>query len=53
MVDDLIVGIKAGLASKALENAVSDCGALLEEHDVELRPDDEDELPDEPRIRDR
>lgn len=53
VVDDLIMGIKAGRAAKALEKAVSDCGALLEEYDVELRPDDEDELPDEPRIRER
>jgi putative membrane protein len=53
VVDDLISGIKAGRAAKALEEAVTVCGKLLEEHGVERRPDDEDELPDEPRIRDR
>ena len=53
VVDELIDGIKAGQAAKALETAISVCGALLEEHGVEQRTDDEDELPDEPRIRDR
>jgi len=53
VVDELIDGIKAGQAAKALEKAISVCGVLLEEHGVERRTDDEDELPDEPRIRDR
>jgi putative membrane protein len=53
VVDGLITGIKAGRAAKALEKAISDCGDLLEEYGVERRTDDEDELPDEPRIRER
>jgi len=53
VVDVLIEGIKAGQAAKALEAAISACGKLLEEHGVERRADDEDELHDEPRIRER
>jgi len=53
LIDDLIVGIKAGRAAKALEEAIFHCGGLLEQYEVERRPDDEDELPDAPRMRDR
>jgi putative membrane protein len=53
LVDDLIAGIKAKRAAAALVEAVTRCGRLLEQYDVERRPDDEDELPDAPRIRER
>jgi uncharacterized membrane protein len=53
LVDDLIVGIKAKRAAVALVEAVTRCGGLLERYEVERRPDDEDELPDAPRIRER
>jgi putative membrane protein len=53
VVDDLIVGIKAKRAATALVEAISRCGGLLEQYEVERRPDDEDELPDAPRIRER
>ena len=53
VVDDLIVGIKAKRAAAALVEAITRCGGLLEQYDVERRPDDEDELPDAPRIRER
>ena len=53
VVDDLIVGIKEGRAAKSLEAAISRCGELLEEYGVERRVDDEDELSDEPRVKER
>lgn len=53
LVDDLITGIKAGRAAAALVEAIARCGGLLEQFEVERRPDDEDELPDAPRIRER
>ena len=53
VVDDLIGGIKANRAAAALVEAVTRCGGLLEQYQVARRPDDEDELPDAPRIRDR
>jgi putative membrane protein len=53
LIDDLIVGIKAGRAAGALVEAITRCGGLLEQYEVERRPDDEDELPDAPRIRER
>jgi len=53
VVDDLIVGIKAKRAAAALVEAIGRCGGLLEQYEVERRPDDEDELSDAPRIRER
>jgi putative membrane protein len=53
LVDDLIAGIKAGRAVEALVEAIAHCGGLLEQYEVERRPDDEDELPDAPRVRER
>ena len=53
LVDDLIAGIKAGRAAGALIEAITRCGGLLEQYEVERRPDDEDELTDAPRIRER
>ena len=53
LVDDLIVGIKAKRALRPWSrrsHAVAGCSRNTE---VERRPDDEDELPDAPRIRER
>ena len=51
LVDDLVAGIKAGRAPEALRETLTRCGDVLERHEIELRPDDEDELSDAPRIR--
>ena len=53
IIDDLVAGIREGKAPSAVVAAIDACGELLEERDVTLRPDDEDELPDAPRIRER
>lgn len=53
VVDDVVRGMKAGRAAKALVEAVTRCGGLLEEFEIERRSDDENELPDAPRIRER
>lgn len=51
IVDELVAGIRAGDATGALVRAVERCGRLLEERGVRIRPDDVDELRDEPRVR--
>ncbi len=53
VVDELVAGIRAGRAADAMRQAVTRCGEILAEHEVVLRPDDTDELPDAPRIRER
>lgn len=53
IVAELRAGIRAGRLADALVGAVAACGALLESHRLEIRPDDADELPDAPRIRER
>lgn len=53
LVDDLVAGIKAGRAAAALVETIARCGEVLETHRVEIRPDDEDELADAPRLRER
>jgi putative membrane protein len=49
---DLAAGIRRGAAPAALIAAVGRCGRLLEERRVDRRPDDADELADEPRLSD-
>jgi len=51
LVADLVAGMAAGRAADALCEVIGRCGALLEEHRVARRSDDEDELSDAPRIR--
>lgn len=46
-------GIHKGQAAEALLAAVEACGALLEQHGVERRADDRNELDDRVRIHDR
>jgi len=53
LIDELVAGIKAGRAAEAMRQAVTRCGEVLVEHEVVLRPDDTDELPDAPRVRKR
>lgn len=53
VVADLVDGIRANRPAEALEAAVVECGRLLTEHRLEIRPDDIDELPNELRMRDR
>ena len=53
VVENLIAGIRAGNPADALVTAITECGRLLKEHRLEIKPDDADELPNELRIRDR
>ncbi len=53
LIDDLVAGIKARRAAESLQEVITRCGQKLTEHDVDVRPDDEDELADAPRVRDR
>ena len=53
LMDDLVSGIRAGRAPAALAEVIGRCGELLEKYEVDRRPDDEDELADAPRIRER
>lgn len=53
LIDALVAGIKARRATAALQEVITRCGQILTEHDVDIRPDDEDELADAPRIRER
>ena len=53
VVADLVIGLRAGRAAAAMVAAIERCGAILEHHQVELRPDDQDELSNVPRLRDR
>ncbi len=53
LIDNLVLGIKAGRAPGALAEVISRCGDLLATYEVVRRPEDEDELEDAPRIRER
>lgn len=53
VVDRIIAGIRTGRPADALVEAIGDCGALLEENQLAIRPDDTDELSDELRKHDR
>ncbi len=49
---ELTRGIRAGRTREALVQAIDACGRVLEEHGVERRPDDTNELADDPRLLD-
>jgi putative membrane protein len=51
IVEQLLYGIRSGKGAAAVEECVLRCGRLLAERRVERAPDDRDELPDRPRIR--
>lgn len=53
LVDALVAAIRAGRAADGMRQAITRCGEILAAHEVVLRPDDEDELSDAPRIRER
>jgi len=53
VVDDVVAGIRARKPAEALVAAITECGRLLAEHRLEIRPDDTDELPNELRIQER
>jgi putative membrane protein len=53
VVAEVVRGIRGGRPAEALMTAIADCGRLLEEHRLEIRPDDIDELANEPRVRER
>jgi len=50
VVTDLVAGIRVGRAAEALIEAIGECGRLLENHKVEIRPDDSDELANQLRL---
>lgn len=53
LVDDLVAGIKDRRGIEALREVITRCGEILVEHELELRPDDDDELSDALRIKER
>ena len=53
VVGELVAGIRAGRSVDALREAIERCGEILETHGVAIRPDDEDELDDSVRLRER
>ncbi len=50
LASQLAAGIRAGRAKAALIATIEACGALLVEHRVDIRPDDTNELADQPRV---
>lgn len=53
VVGSLIEGIRSGKVADALIQAIKDCGEILNQHGVEIRPDDTNELKDGLRMEDR
>lgn len=53
LVAELIAGIQVRQAVKALISVIQQCGELLARYGVKRRPDDDNELGDEPRLRER
>jgi len=53
IIDRLVEGIRRGAPAQAIIEAIGECGVLLLAHRVEIRPDDTDELSNEPRIQQR
>ena len=51
IVDAVARGVREGRAAPALVEAIGTCGRLLAERRVDRRPDDEDELSNELRVR--
>ena len=52
IIDNLARGLRGGHKGPAIAAAVEACGSLLLQHGVALRPDDVNELDDEPRLHD-
>ncbi len=53
LVDELIAAIRRGRAAEGMCRVIGRCGELLEHYEVVRRHDDEDELADAPRLRER
>ncbi len=53
VVADLVTGIRARRPAEGIEEAIAECGRLLTEHRLEIKPDDINELPNELRVRER
>jgi putative membrane protein len=53
LVDGLVAGIRAGRPREALCDTIARCGEILERFQVTRRPDDRDELFNQPRLRER
>jgi len=53
LVAELTSGIRAGRGPQALIGVIEQCGELLARYQVDRRSDDENELADAPRIRER
>ena len=53
LVKELTSGIRAGRAVQALIGVIEGCGELLARYQVDRRSDDENELADSPRLRER
>jgi putative membrane protein len=51
LVSELVDGVAAGEAARALERTVRRCGEILAEHRVERQADDVNEIDDRPRVR--
>ncbi|MCU0234862.1 MAG: TPM domain-containing protein [Thermoanaerobaculales bacterium] len=51
LVDRLVAGIRAGRPREALCETIARCGEVLERFQVTRRPDDRDELVNQPRLR--
>ncbi len=50
VVEDILMGVKAGKLAEGLVSAIERCGSLLETKGVEIRPDDWNELSDSVRF---
>lgn len=53
LVKTLVNGIRRGRATEAMCDVIGRCGDLLERYDVRRRTNDQDELADAPRVRER
>lgn len=53
LVEELVAGIRAGRAAEAMCEVIDRCGKLLQHYQVNRRQDDQDELSDAARIRER
>ena len=53
IVNMIVSGIREGKTTEGMISAIRECGKLLEQHGVQRRPDDTDELSDDLRVQDR
>ena len=53
VVDGLVGELRAGRVADGFEQAIASCGSILQKAGVVRAPDDDDELPNDLRVRDR